>query len=258
MRTRSSTSVATATEEGGGLATGHFVLKCPQHETSLWLWASVPPVGIRDACCTSSEEHFNQNKDTRGIVTSKRPASKDVEESCKRKSFKSGLNLKRKFGRRTSVRLSFLQTWVLVQSDLQHFRAVVTGLCCFPAALLTVISVRLVVVLSEMKNESKCVSPPAGVSHQWSCCRSAGTLHIKAFGISHLSAPRYVWLQHVFNFNRSTSSSSSYRCWCKAAFITGGLLTDCTLVPGSLTDCHSFNVSCLKVSGTLFCWVQRV
>lgn len=120
---------------------------------------------------------------------------------------------------------------------------------------LTVISVLLAVVLSEMKNESKRVPPPAGVSHQSSCCRSAGSLLsiLLISSISRRSRLHYIWLQHVFKCNKSPSSS--HHCGSKTPFITGVLLTDCTLVPRSVS--HNFNVSSLNVSGTLSGFIQK-
>lgn len=51
------------------------------------------------------------------------------------------------------------------------------GLCCFVAHCYFC---AFVVVSSEINNHSKRVSPPAGVSHQRSCCRSAWRLRIQA------------------------------------------------------------------------------
>lgn len=107
--------------------------------------------------------------------------------------------------------------------------------CC-----LAVIFVLVVVVFAWRKqSEWMCFQP---ASHQTSCCRSAGSPWNDGFQSldfpvsSSPSLPYYVWLQHVFKCNRSTSSRR--RCCTETLFITGVLLTDCTLVPGSLSASH--------------------
>ncbi len=104
---------------------------------------------------------------------------------------------------------------------------------------LTVISMLLAVALSEIKDESKCVSPSAGVSHQWSCWRSAGT------PVQGFQSPWFpvflISVLHISSDYSMCSSATKARHRRIAAvmkiFILGVLLTDCTLVPGSLSVC---------------------